>query len=403
MIASYHDCKGHISWNSMESSSKVGINFRSIYKDLYEHGDIIKLIGKAKDLNENFAVKMFVDELYTNKPIIAMLMGRLGQLSRCLNTFLTPVTHKAIPTPAAPGQLTIQEINIVRTGMGLIQKREYFLCGSPISASPSPKLHYAGFKCLGLPHSYKLLETQDWQDVKLEIEKPINFGASVTIPLKIDVLRNYLTSENVSVSALSIGALNTLAKKDDGRITGDNTDWIGIKNSIIKRKTFKKQELNDSKIAGVILGAGGTSRAAIFALKELRINCIRVWNRTFEKAKKLCDEAGGGCNAVQDLSEVLQGDMQFVIIGCIPANAQSTLDLPMMFRTNPSAAINGVVVEMAYRPRITPLLEAAVGWDKVDGFEVLCEQGFEQFERWTGLKAPRITMRNAIMDADLKS
>lgn len=42
----------------------------------------------------------------------------------------------------------------------------------------------------------------------------------------------------------------------------------------------------------MVLGAGGTSRAVIYALKKLRVGRISIWNRTTERARALASEFG---------------------------------------------------------------------------------------------------------------
>jgi pentafunctional AROM polypeptide len=65
-----------------------------------------------------------------------------------------------------------------------------------------------------------------------------------------------------------------------------------------------------------------------------------------------------------------------------------------------SAGAGGVVVDMAYRPNVTALIQLAKNheealWNQVTGIEVLCEQAFVQFEGWTNRRAPANLMRAA--------
>lgn len=102
----------------------------------------------------------------------------------------------------------------------------------------------------------------------------------MTIPLKEAVLSNGVCT-SVSGSALEIGAINTIKKLSNGMIYGDNSDWIGIRSLILNQARNKRLNV------GIVFGAGGTSKAAIFALKSIGCKDIRVWNRTIQKAELL--------------------------------------------------------------------------------------------------------------------
>eukprot|EP00842_Homolaphlyctis_polyrhiza_P006238 jgi/Hompol1/6615/HPOL_000965-RA len=427
IIGSYHDCKGTALWtDKIQGQSGIGgksaaslgnvqpVRMRQVYQDLHTHSDIIKLIGVAHSLSDNFAVDEFTRLIVPGlnlppKPLITMLMGPLGQLSRALNTFMTPVTHAAIPTPAAPGQLSIAQIHAIRHSIGLLPARKFYLFGSPISASMSPTLHNTGFKQLGLPHHYQLFETEAWEAVKQVVDSGVangTFGgASVTIPLKIDVLRHGI-AKKITPAAQQIGAVNTLFIDSDGAIAADNTDWIGIRRCA--ERHLASLSISDSTpIIGVVLGAGGTARAACFALKRIAgVQSVRVWNRTASKATEIASEFG--CDAVESLDSLLLHHVPavFVVVGTIPASAQEQLDLNAMFGAA-GQSLGGVVVEMAYRPRQTKLLDAALGsanstdaiWKVAQGIDALIEQGLEQFEIWTGRHPPAAAMSEAVYAA----
>ncbi|KAH9264768.1 3-phosphoshikimate 1-carboxyvinyltransferase [Batrachochytrium salamandrivorans] len=455
IIGSYHDCNGAAIWDDQRLCTRITgsvvtlvnpqppakkprvadavVYMRKVYQDLYTYSDIIKLIGFAHSSSDNTAVSVFREQIVPSlglppKPLIALMMGSLGQLSRVLNTVLTPVTHAAMPTPAASGQLTISQIHGIRHAIGVLPKRQFFLFGKPIATSMSPMLHNTGFAKLGLPHQYSLAETDSWQHVRDIITKGKSDGsfggASVTIPLKVDVLKHGIATV-VSDAAYKIGAINTLHLQDDGSITGNNTDWIGI------RRCIERHIGTDCErpVIGIVIGAGGTARAACYALSQLSyVRKVCLWNRTSEKARVLAAEFG--YVAVENLNEVLghhDGIEQpmYAIIGTVPAAAQDEMDLDALFTysNTPSCMASGdaghdsanslslpicgggVVVEMAYRPRQTPLLIAAQNasqalpvspWKCVEGIDVLIAQGLEQFKIWTNCPPPAAAMSEAV-------
>src|SRR5690606_28214839 len=128
-----------------------------------------------------------------------------GQLSRVLNTFLTPVTHPVLPVKAAPGQLSIPEIHQALHLLGLLPKKKFYLFGTPIQHSKSPAIHSQLYLQHGLPYEYHLHESDE---IPVDIVRSEDFGgASVTIPHKIAIMK-YLDS--VSPAAKQIGAVNTV-------------------------------------------------------------------------------------------------------------------------------------------------------------------------------------------------
>merc|ERR1712066_713180 len=77
--------------------------------------DVAKLVVMAQSFEDSFTIQRLAKEtLPAGKPFIAMCLGEVGSFSRVLNRMLTPVTHPAMPAKAAPGQLSIQEIQFAR-------------------------------------------------------------------------------------------------------------------------------------------------------------------------------------------------------------------------------------------------------------------------------------------------
>ncbi len=127
IIASHHDPQGQLSW-------KNG-SWMAFYNRALQHGDIIKLCGVARCLEDNFGLAAFKARMLAahKTPIIALNMGPHGRLSRVLNGFLTPVSHPDLPFKAAPGQMSAREI---REALALVAS--WSRARSRCSASPLP-------------------------------------------------------------------------------------------------------------------------------------------------------------------------------------------------------------------------------------------------------------------------
>jgi pentafunctional AROM polypeptide len=402
IIASWHDWSGQMKWDSQLVKEK--------YYVADQLGDIIKLVGKANHIRDNFALYEFVcrsNSAPQAKPLIAINMGLDGKMSRILNATFSPVSHPLLPFKAAPGQLSFAEIQKALYLIGQLQPRRFYLFGNPIAHSMSPTLHNAAFEVLGLPHVYNLMETADVsQEIKATITSPDFGGASVTIPFKLDIMP---LLDKLSPAAEALGAVNTIipvAATPDGSsriLYGDNTDWIGIQESIQSR-------LPSGVIkAALVIGAGGTARAAIYALRLLGAQKIYLFNRTKAKAQALLRVFPDVSLEIVDSLDgtwLNEGVAPSVIISTIPANATTTDECSDSGLYLPSSLFisgegQGVVVDMAYKPAETPLLSLAMAaggerWSRVQGLDVLLEQGYVQFEYWTGRKCPKAIVRAAV-------
>ncbi|KAI9451848.1 Pentafunctional AroM protein [Russula earlei] len=404
IVASWHDWSGNLKWDS--SSVDATLEVAKAY------GDIVKIVGKATTLNDNIALHHFVSRTISAKdakPIIAINMGVEGQLSRILNTTFTPVTHPLLPTRAAPGQLSFVEIQTALHLIGQLPVKRFYIFGKPVAQSMSPTIHNTAFNLLGLPHSYGRLETGVIDaDVRSTLGLAEFGGASVTIPLKRDIIGqlDVLTPE-----AEAIGAVNTVIPSTNSRgdriLLGDNTDWIGIRNVVKARLPPSLRKIDSS----LVIGAGGTARAAIYALHALGATRIYLFNRTRRSAEELVHAIPGARVELLDSLDVtsVQGPPPSVIVSTVPASATTTEEGVTDALFLPSSLFSadaGVVVDMAYKPAETPLLRlakmavpAARKWQTVMGIEVLLEQGFRQFQLWTGRRCPRRAVTKTVLEA----
>ena len=404
VVASWHDWSGNLKWDS--PSVDATLEVAKVY------GDIVKIVGKANTLDDNISLHRFVSRASSAgdaKPIIAINMGVEGQLSRILNTTFTPVTHPLLPTKAAPGQLSFIEIQTALRLIGQLSVKRFYIFGKPVAKSPSPTLHNTAFSHLGLPHSYGRLETDTIDaDVRSTLGLADFGGASVTIPLKRDIIAqlDVLTPE-----AKAIGAVNTVIPSTNALghriLLGDNTDWIGIREVVRARLPPSLHKIESC----LIIGAGGTARAAIYALHALGATRIHLFNRTRQSAEELVHAIPGAQVELLDTLDVtsLQGPPPSVIVSTVPASATTTekgVADALFLPSSLFSADAGVVVDMAYRPAETPLLKLAKTaapagreWHSVAGIEVLLEQGYKQFELWTGRRCPRRIVSKTVLEA----
>jgi pentafunctional AROM polypeptide len=399
VIASWHNWSGSMAWDGAEAREKHAL--------AVQYGDVAKLVGKANTMADNFALRGFVARAAAESdvPLLAINMGAAGQLSRVLNTVLSPVTHPALPVRAAPGQLSFAELQQARHLLGEVPARQFHLFGAPIAHSLSPTLHNTAFRTLGLPHTYAIHETDAVNDgLRAVLAAPDFGGANVTIPLKVDVLP---LLDSVSDDARAVGAVNTIVPVTaaDGSRTlhGDNTDWLAIRDLCTAKLPAGARLTAES--TGLVIGAGGTCRAAVYALHALGLATIYLFNRTRASADAIVGAFPARFNiVVVDSLATFPGPAPTVIVGTIPgqattvdaAEASTLIHLPAELL---AAAAGGVVLDMAYKPFPTPLLTLAQqtpGWSAVPGLSALLVQGFYSFEKWTAIRAPAAVVEAAV-------
>jgi shikimate 5-dehydrogenase len=200
---------------------------------------------------------------------------------------------------------------------------------------------------------------------------------------------------------------------------GDNTEWIGIR-SCVRRGLSPANAVRPSS-CGLVIGAGGMARAAVYALLQLGVTNIVIFNRTIEKAENLAAHftrlvTTTASNKLQtpipnfNILKTRNDDwpesfrQPTIILSCIPADpidggpaAQFTL--PESWMRSPTG---GVVMEIAYKTLNTPLkqqMRSEPTYTYMDGLDFLPEQAFAQFELFCGKRAPRRVMREEVLRA----
>lgn len=184
-------------------------------------------------------------------------------------------------------------------------------------------MHNAAFQWFHLPYKYELFQSSEVEHVANAIREQDFGGASVTMPYK-EVVMSHL--DEVSGAARIIGAVNTISVVEDNgeqggrRLVGFNTDWIGIFRPI---QRLLRTDIPASAQTMLIIGAGGTARAAAYAGQQLGLRLL-VCNRTVEKAHEIALDFGGQALSPTDLNNVVAEELA-VVISTIPPSAQAEL------------------------------------------------------------------------------
>jgi pentafunctional AROM polypeptide len=195
--------------------------------------------------------------------------------------------------------------------------------------------------------------------------------------------------DEVSEHARIIGAVNTIVPQQEGsavRLIGDNTDWLGLL-ELIEQNLSSDNERTDASTS-LVLGAGGTCRAAVYALHKAGFKTIYLFNRTRPNADKIVASFPVEYNIVPLTSlDAFPGEAPLAVISTIPAQGTAT-----QYQPNEEAGVvvpdsilaradGGVLIDVAYKPKVTPLIDLAqrtAGWTGVPGIQMLLEQGFWQ-------------------------
>jgi len=203
-------------------------------------------------------------------------------------------------------------------------------------------------------------------------------GVNVTIPHKHAALA---LATDPAPRALAIGAANTLLFEDDGRIRADNTDAPGL----IAALPFSPA----GRIA-LVLGAGGSARAVVWALLDAGAREVRVWNRTRGRARDMCAELGA--------TPVGRADPADLLVNCTSVGLDPSQEAfkPLPVNADDLTSYE-CVVDLVYTDTETPLVQAARARrvPVVGGRELLVRQGVLSFEMFTGRAAPIEVMRRA--------
>jgi shikimate dehydrogenase len=267
--------------------------------------------------------------------------------------------------------------------------------GHPVAHSRSPMLHGYWLKTLGIPGFYEAVEVteQDFPDFLRNLRTHGYVGGNITVPHKEAAFR---TVDYRDGAARAIGAVNTVWHEDD-RLVGGNTDAYGF----IAHLDASVPHWNESADRAVVLGAGGTARAIVYALLDRGL-AVALVNRTIARARDLAIHFAmrASAHGFEELPQLLADADILVNATSLGMAGKPRLDIDLV-RLKPAA----IVYDVVYVPLETELLKAARrhGHRTVDGLGMLLHQAVPGFARWFGA-TPAVTPElRALIESDIKA
>lgn len=264
--------------------------------------------------------------------------------------------------------------------------------GDPIVQSKSPAIHKFWLTKLGIAADYRACHVKPDELEGYFAQRradPDWRGCNITMPHKQAAMA-YLDA--IDPQAQRIGAVNTVVRGADGRLTGYNTDAPGFLEPL--RPLLDRQHL--FRMAR-ILGAGGAARAIVAALADEGFTLVLA-ARDPAKARALLDElAPEGEHHAVDLAHFApETDFEFddrqglldLIVNASPLGMAGQSPLAFDFSHAPPGS---VVYDIVTHPLDTPLLVEARerGFQTVDGLAMLIGQAAVAFAKFFGAPAPR--------------
>lgn len=254
----------------------------------------------------------------------------------------------------------------------------YAVIGNPIKHSKSPQIHARFAQQTHQDLDYIAIEIpEDELLADLETLRHRGFkGINVTVPFKERV---WQVVDHRSARAELAGAVNTVIFNDDGTLSGDTTDGVGL-----CRDLTENHQLNLKNKRILLLGAGGAARGVIEPLLTHEPSEIFIANRTASKAEHLAEifshlghVSGGGFTQVSGQYDVVINATAASLQGEVPPLPDQIL------------AAGACCYDMMYGKQDTAFIE----WAKlhhanktVDGLGMLVEQAAEAFYIWRGVR-----------------
>lgn len=364
------------SWHHSHAPSLETVNWwdsdepRLIVESVLKFCGIIRLSKEAESFYDNQAVFAFHhrnnrDIREAGACLSAYNIGPMGRVSRIFNQFFTPViaqysTNLSLfdHSPLQSHDISAYDAQLALYSSCALPKLQFYLFGgAQCITALSPTVMNAGFRALGIPHTHSTYESTDPNDMFTLIARPEFGGITVTNPHKISAMR---IADTISEQARVIGAVNTLIPErahDNMQITairGENTDWIGFYNCILAHLTPVNSV--SKKTTALVIGSGGSARAMIYALIQLGVENIIIYDRKRENTSQLAEHF----NSISPLQMTSVSATNHVLNSNPTPNGRESTTRPREFKLHVLDALDNIIAVSMMKLEMPTIIVSAV-------------------------------------------
>lgn len=377
VLAAVDPSKRVISWHGPHAGLS---QLRSTFEAMAEHGArYYKLVPEAVRPRHEMAPLALLHSLRRDD-VIAFASGPIGSWTRLVAPRLgAAVVFAAVGSkPAAPGQLTVEEL-IDDFNLPDLPRAEFLfgLVGARIKHSLSPRIHNRLYRDLGLPGLYVPFHVEDFGDFWIDVIESGSFeelgfelrGLSVTSPHKR--IASAVAGARSPLVDL-IASANTLVYRNEVW-EAESTDGEGVVSALLETGT------SVAGASAAVIGAGGAGRSILVALSQAGASVTLV-NRNQERGQMAASRMRVPYRALEAFDP---GGFD-IVVNATPLGSKAGDPLPV----EPSRIDRGaVVLDMVYSDEgLTDLVREArsVGRLAIDGRVPLLHQARPQFRLMTG-------------------
>jgi shikimate dehydrogenase len=265
----------------------------------------------------------------------------------------------------------------------------YAVMGDPVAHSLSPDMHNAALREREIDAEYLAIrmEAGMLRQLKEGEASRLLAGFNVTAPLKEAVAA---LCDGRTEQARDTGAVNTV-RIEDGKWLGHNTDSGGIRTVLTEA-----WPVEGPPAKAIVLGAGGSSRAAVEAMVQWGVPQVEIRNRSAVGQERIGHwltsrrwaetVTVGPLNSPQDAVP----DSSTIWICCLAAGVDARPYLPVAAGNDPA-----LLLDLRYGDQLPPG-DPPLGFTYLDGLPILLVQGGLAFAWWFGPPVPWQVMRHAL-------